>query len=103
MRFYGRVWGALDEYRFLHFECCYYAAIEFAIGHGIARVEAGAQGQHKLLRGYEPVPTWSAHRIREPSFERAVARFLAQERRAKDEEIEASRSLLPYRRCDEGG
>jgi uncharacterized protein len=97
---YGRIWGCLEDYRFLHFECCYYAAIEFAIAHGIGRVEAGAQGTHKLLRGYEPVPTWSAHAIPEPSFNRAVARFLRQERAAMAHEIEAKRELLPYRRGD---
>ncbi len=58
---YGRIWGCREEYRFLHFEACYYRAIEFAIAHGLARVEAGAQGPHKLQRGYEPVPTYSAH------------------------------------------
>ena len=95
---YGRVWGCLDDYRFLHFECCYYAAIEFAIARGIARVEAGAQGTHKLLRGYEPVPTWSAHKLRDPGFESAVARFLAQEHRQREREIEEARELLPYAR-----
>jgi predicted N-acyltransferase len=95
---YGRIWGALDDSPFLHFECCYYAAIEFAIRHGIARVEAGAQGRHKLLRGYEPVPTWSAHSIREPAFRNAVQRFLRSERRAMAAELESCRALLPYRR-----
>ena len=95
---YGRIWGALDDSPFLHFECCYYAAIEFAILNGIARVEAGAQGRHKLLRGYEPVPTWSAHSIREPAFKSAVRRFLRQERSTMAAELENCRALLPYRR-----
>ncbi|SNB79186.1 hypothetical protein SAMN07250955_12045 [Arboricoccus pini] len=98
---YGRLWGCLEDYRFLHFECCYYAAIEFAIAHKIARVEAGAQGQHKLMRGYEPVPTFSAHYLREPAFRSAVERFLKEERTAMDEQIEASRELLPFRRPNE--
>jgi predicted N-acyltransferase len=97
---YGRIWGSLEEFPFLHFECCYYAAIEFAIRHGIERVEAGAQGPHKILRGYEPVPTWSAHAIRDTGFRNAVARFLKQERSAMARDIEEKRGLLPYRRED---
>ena len=62
---YGRVWGCRRQFEFLHFEACYYRAIEFAIERGLARVEAGAQGPHKLQRGYEPVPTYSAHWIRD--------------------------------------
>ena len=79
---YGRVWGCRQEFEFLHFEACYYAAIEFAIMHGLARVEAGAQGMHKLQRGYEPTPTYSAHWIRDAGFRSAVERFLDQERRS---------------------
>lgn len=77
---YGRYWGALEHVPFLHFEVCYYQAIDFAIAHGLARVEAGAQGEHKLVRGYEPVTTYSAHWIAEPSLAKAVARFLDAER-----------------------
>lgn len=94
---YGRVWGARQEFEFLHFEACYYAAIEFAIEHGMARVEAGAQGQHKLQRGYEPTPTYSAHWIRDPGFRRAVANFLQQERLEMAAEVEQLREMLPYR------
>jgi uncharacterized protein len=94
---YGRVWGCRREFEFLHFEACYYQAIEFAIGRGLARVEAGAQGPHKLQRGYEPVPTYSAHWIRDPGFRDAVERFLAQERREMAFELEQLRELLPYR------
>jgi len=72
---YGRIWGCRQEFEFLHFEACYYQAIEFAIAHGLARVEAGAQGPHKLQRGYEPVPTYSAHWIRDAGFRDAVERF----------------------------
>ncbi|MFN4113785.1 MAG: GNAT family N-acetyltransferase [Sphingomonadaceae bacterium] len=77
---YGRYWGATRDVRFLHFELCYYQAIEAAIELGLARVEAGAQGGHKLARGYEPVATWSAHWIADPGFRAAVAEFLEQER-----------------------
>jgi predicted N-acyltransferase len=94
---FGRIWGCRREFEFLHFEACYYQAIEFAIGRGLARVEAGAQGPHKLQRGYEPVPTYSAHWIRDPGFRDAVARFLAQERREMLSEMGHLRALLPYR------
>lgn len=77
---YGRYWGALIDKPFLHFELCYYQAIDAAIALGLARVEAGAQGGHKLARGYAPVQTWSAHYIVDPGFRRAVADFLVRER-----------------------
>jgi len=94
---FGRNWGSIESFDFLHFEACYYAAIEFAIERGLARVEAGAQGQHKLQRGYEPVPTYSAHWIRDPNFRRAVERFLDEERRDMAIEREQLKDLLPYR------
>ena len=77
---YGRYWGAVLDKPFLHFELCYYQAIDAAIALGLARVEAGAQGGHKLARGYEPVETWSAHYIVHPGFRAAVADFLERER-----------------------
>ena len=77
---YGRYWGCAREVRFLHFELCYYQAIDIAIARGLATVEAGAQGGHKLARGYEPVQTWSAHWIADPGFRAAVADFLKRER-----------------------
>jgi predicted N-acyltransferase len=95
---YGRLWGSLEEYRFLHFECCYYQAIDYAIAHGIPRVEAGAQGTHKLHRGYAPVWTWSAHLIPDRSFRTAVARFLEQETRELEAQMPDLEALLPYRR-----
>jgi hypothetical protein len=94
---YGRNWGSPREYRFLHFECCYYRAIEFAIAHGLKRVEAGAQGPHKLQRGYLPVPTYSAHWIPDPNFRRAVAAFLAREREMVAEKIEQLAEFSPFR------
>ena len=77
---YGRYWGCTRDIRFLHFELCYYQAIDAAIARGLARVEAGAQGGHKLARGYAPVKTWSAHWIADPGFRDAVADFLERER-----------------------
>ena len=77
---YGRYWGCTRDVRFLHFELCYYQAIDIAIELGLPRVEAGAQGGHKLVRGYEPVQTWSAHWIADPGFRAAVADFLERER-----------------------
>ncbi|MEX0841725.1 MAG: GNAT family N-acetyltransferase [Xanthobacteraceae bacterium] len=77
---YGRHWGAIEHHPFLHFELCYYQAIDFAIRHGLARVEAGAPGEHKLARGYLPVTTYSAHFIADPALRRAVADYLQHER-----------------------
>ena len=99
---YGRLWGALDAYRFLHFECCYYKAIEFAIERGIARVEAGAQGMHKLQRGYEPVFTHSAHHVADPALAVPVRRFLEAEWAGQQDEIVALREALPFRVAGEG-
>ncbi|MBM3503480.1 MAG: N-acetyltransferase [Alphaproteobacteria bacterium] len=95
---YGRYWGCLEEHRFLHFELCYYQAIEFAIAHRLARVEAGAQGPHKLARGYLPVHTYSAHWIRDAGFRRAVDQYLKRERAAVDEEIDELGAYAPFRR-----
>jgi predicted N-acyltransferase len=97
---YGRNWGAYHEYRFLHFECCYYRAIEFAIQRGLKRVEAGAQGTHKLQRGYLPVPIYSAHWIPDPNFRRAVAAFLARERDMVEQKIEHLAEFSPFRHED---
>jgi uncharacterized protein len=98
---YGRNWGAHREYRFLHFECCYYRAIEFACERGLKRVEAGAQGPHKLQRGYLPVPTYSAHWIPDPGFRRAVAQFLARERDMVEQKIEHLAEYSPFRHAEE--
>ncbi len=95
---YGRNWGADGSHRFLHFEACYYQAIEFAIARGLAHVEAGAQGSHKVQRGYVPQRTYSAHLIRDPALERAVADFLDQERRMIEWEMEAVADGSPYRK-----
>ena len=95
---YGRYWGTTEEVPHLHFEICYHQAIEAAIERGLTRVEAGAQGPHKLSRGYVPVATWSAHFIPNPDFREAVADFLAAERRAVADEIEALAEMTPFRK-----
>ena len=97
---YGRNWGALIERPFLHFEICYYQAIDFAISRGLARVEAGAQGEHKLARGYRPVPTYSAHEFADARFQRAIADYLDHERAAVDDAIAEYADHLPFRRED---
>jgi predicted N-acyltransferase len=94
---FGRYWGCDAAYRFLHFEACYYRAIEFAIERRLKRVEAGAQGEHKIQRGYLPCTTHSAHWIADPGFRRAVARFLAAEREAVAADIQALAAHSPYR------
>jgi predicted N-acyltransferase len=95
---YGRYWGTLLEAPHLHFELCYYQAIDVAIERGLARVEAGAQGSHKLSRGYRPVPTYSAHYLADPRLRAAVADYLEREREAVAEEIEALQELTPFRK-----
>ena len=95
---YGRYWGAIEEVPFLHFELCYYQAIDAAIERGLQRVEAGAQGEHKLARGYEPVATWSAHYIPDRNFRRAVADYLDHERQAIAENIENLFEFTPFKK-----
>lgn len=97
---YGRYWGCDQEVPFLHFELSYFQAIEWAIAHGLKSVQAGAQGEHKLARGYEPVVTHSAHFLANPDFRRAVAAFVEREREAVRHELDALRGMLPYRRSD---
>ena len=95
---FGRNWGACEFVPFLHFETCYYQAIEFAIAKGLRKVEAGAQGPHKLLRGYAPVLTRSAHFIAHSGLRRAVAAYLTEERNAIDHEIAELEDLVPFRK-----
>ena len=96
---YGRNWGCVEHHDMLHFEVCYYQAIQFAIENGLKRVEAGAQGEHKLARGYLPTHTYSAHWIVNPSFRDAVDSFLEQERRFVDEEIQFIEGHSPFRQA----
>ncbi|WBU61579.1 GNAT family N-acetyltransferase [Paracoccus albus] len=95
---YGRYWGAIEEHPFLHFELCYHQAIDFAIAEGLERVEAGAQGEHKLARGYLPTETHSLHWVAEPGFRGALEEYLDRERSAVGEEIEFLRDWGPFRR-----
>jgi predicted N-acyltransferase len=96
---YGRNWGCKGDWPFLHFELCYYRAIDFAIAHGLARVEAGAQGQHKIQRGYLPKPTYSAHWLADTGLRRAVADFLVRERTAVVQDMAAlAAEYSPYRK-----
>ncbi len=97
---YGRNWGAIGEWPFLHFELCYYRAIEYAIAHKLARVEAGAQGEHKLARGYLPAPTYSAHWIAHAGLRRAVGDFLEAERLAIAAREADLRLFTPFRNDD---
>ncbi len=97
---YGRYWGCAEHHPFLHFELCYYHAIDYAIAQGIRRVEAGAQGEHKLARGYMPVMTHSLHWIADAGFREAIASYLKAEREAVDQEIEILTSYGPFRKCD---
>ena len=94
---YGRYWGAIEEVPFLHFELSYYRAIDWAIAQGLTTVQAGAQGEHKLARGYEPVITRSAHFLPDPGFRRAVGDFVEREREAMAMELKWAREALPYK------
>ncbi|SFZ81936.1 hypothetical protein SAMN02983003_0788 [Devosia enhydra] len=97
---YGRYWGATRSIAFLHFELCYYQAIDFALSHGLSRIEAGAQGEHKLARGYGPATTRSAHWIGHKGLRQAVARFLEQEREAVEESQDVLARYTPFRKGD---
>jgi hypothetical protein len=95
---FGRNWGCDEDVPYLHFEACYYRAIDFAIARGLARVEAGAQGEHKIQRGYLPTKTYSAHLIRDSGLRDAVADFLARESRMVDWQVEALGEAAPFRK-----
>ncbi len=97
---FGRYWGCAEERAFLHFECCYYQAIDAALDLGLTRVEAGAQGSHKLARGYLPTPTYSLHWIADAGFRNAVADYLRRERAAVGEEIAFLLDRGPFRKAD---
>jgi predicted N-acyltransferase len=95
---FGRNWGCLADYKFLHFELCYYMSIDWAIEHGLSRVEAGTQGEHKIQRGYLPVTTYSAHLLPDPNFRDAVARFLEKERLHEENLRRAMAEAGPYKK-----
>lgn len=96
---YGRYWGATEYHKFLHFELCYYQAIEFAITHKLSKVEAGAQGDHKIARGYVPVMTNSAHWIENHAFKDAIEKYLAQERKAVGRDINYLNEFTPFKKA----
>ena len=97
---FGRYWGCIEHHPCLHFELCYYQAIDFALGHGLSRVEAGAQGEHKLARGYLPTQTHSLHWVGDPGFANAIERYLEAEREAVAEEIEILTDYGPFRKAN---
>ena len=99
---YGRYWGCTEDVPFLHFELCYYQAIDAAIARGLKFVEAGAQGEHKLARGYAPVATWSAHYLPDRNFRRAVADFLVREREAVAADRDYLGAMTPFRKAAAG-
>jgi predicted N-acyltransferase len=98
---FGRHWGAIEHHPFLHFELCYYQAIDYAIAHKLSTVEAGAQGEHKLARGYVPVTTYSSHYIDDPALRRAIADYLSRERAYVDAAGRELEGLTPFRKTDE--
>jgi predicted N-acyltransferase len=99
---YGRNWGAIEHHPFLHFEVCYYQAIDFALSHGLRRIEAGAQGEHKLARGYRPTLTYSAHEFADARLARAIADYLGHEREAVERTIAHYEEYAPFRRSAGG-
>ena len=94
---YGRYWGCIENISYLHFELCYYQAIEYAIQNKIQIVEAGAQGEHKLQRGYAPTKTWSAHWIKDQEFSKAIQNFLDNESQLIDNQKEKLEDYLPFK------
>ena len=100
---YGRNWGCVEHIPNLHFETCYYQAIDFAINMGLTTVEAGAQGLHKVQRGYLPVYTYSAHWLADPQFSEAISRFLSQEQAAVEADARSIDQISPYRRDNKAG
>jgi uncharacterized protein len=98
---YGRYWGCGDDYHSLHFETCFYQGIELALAEGCRKFEPGAQGEHKLRRGFDPVPTWSGHWLARPDYARAIGAWLERERLHAAAYLEAARQHLPFRKGGE--
>ena len=97
-KIFGRYWGASEERRNLHFDLCYYQAIDFAIERGLDLFEAGAQGEHKLARGFLPSVTYSAHDIQHPAFDRAIRQYISDERRMISNTVAAYSRHSPYKK-----
>jgi predicted N-acyltransferase len=95
---YGRYWGCLDDYDSLHFETCYYQGIEYCIGQGLARFDPGAQGEHKIQRGFQPIETWSGHWVKHPGFADAIDKAMGTERDAMRAQIQELTTWLPFRK-----
>lgn len=95
---YGRHWGCFQDFHSLHFEACYYQGLDYCIEKGLTRFEPGAQGEHKVSRGFLPTPTWSAHWIADPAFRDAIARFVTLEAEGMDDYIAEMQAHSPYRR-----
>ena len=98
---YGRYWGASEQFHSLHFEACYYSGVDYCISHGLARFEPGAQGEHKISRGFAPTATYSAHWLRDPRFDKAIARHLDEERRHMRYHMMELSTHLPYKSADD--
>lgn len=98
---YGRYWGCLAEYDFLHFETCYYQGIEYAIAHELERFDGGAQGEHKIQRGFEPIPTYSNHYLLQPDFQNAIEKFIQSERPSVELYIQDAQTYLPFKSSGE--
>ena len=94
---YGRYWGCVEEHEFLHFETCYYQGIDYAIKHGLQRFDGGAQGEHKIARGFEPVKTYSNHWLAQPDFQQAINNFLDAEKSSIENYIEDAKGHLPFK------
>ena len=95
---YGRYWGCFDEYDSLHFETCYYQGLEYCIAQQLQRFDSGAQGEHKIQRGFRPVPTYSLHWLQEKGFNQAIAQFIDEETAAVEAQIEDLESYLPFKK-----
>ena len=97
---FGRYWGCTEHIPFLHFELCYYQAVDFALAHGLKRVEAGAQGEHKIARGYEPVVIRSGHRMTDPGFQTAIEDYLDREKRQVESDIDLLKGYTPFKKSE---
>ncbi|MDD1643145.1 MAG: GNAT family N-acetyltransferase, partial [Methylococcaceae bacterium] len=94
---YGRYWGCYEEYNSLHFEACYYQGLDYCIEQGLKRFDSGAQGEHKISRGFEPITTYSAHWIKDARFAKAIEQFLAREQKAVQLYKQDAASYLPFK------
>lgn len=98
--FYGRYWGCFEEYAFLHFECCYYQGLDYCLEHGLQRFDSGAQGEHKIARGFQPITTYSSHWLQHPAFGAAIAKFLQAEKQYLQQYRAECAVLLPFKKGD---